>query len=55
MRHAGENFFREESTEVGFSPYQFLPDIVEQQVEEETVAAAWSEEVDRLRGWIVAG
>ena len=32
-----------------------LPDIREQQVEEEAVAAARDEEVDRLRGRVVTG
>ena len=32
-----------------------LPDVGEQQVEEEAVGAAWGEDVDCLRGRIVAG
>jgi hypothetical protein len=63
-RHATERFFfspqrskKSSKKQSLFEPCAslWLFNVREQQVEEEAVAAAWREKVDRLRGWIVAG
>ena len=49
-------FFRQDLQDQRRRHYRLvLPDIGEQQVKEQPIAASWNEEIDRLRGWIVAG